>query len=785
MKNKFFLSCLFILILFITACSGDITQGLSKNIDILTAKLESLYKKSIAEHPGKEEYKIKLAEFYYRQREYLKAKDVLSNLSSKEAKLLLAKSYAKLKDYTQALDIFDRINNLFDPEGLYLYGLSLEKKNMFPQAKKIYLKIKSGPYLKLAREEMDSFSLKFSDKVPLYLSKIIDNSPTVKDFPNASSVILLCEESMEITPDNRSVSVIHMVAKVLNDKGRNDWGEVEIGYDSTYERVELDFARTITPDKKMVYAGKENIRDVSKYLNFPLYSNSRAFIVSMPQVLKGSIIEYKVKIYQSKLMNEKDFSLIYRLKSPHPIMKETYCLSVPKGRKVYFSTVNKKYAPQGVDFRPQKTEKGKNTEYFFSFKNVPQLLPESSMLPSSFVNPAIIISSFKEWKDFYLWWKSLYKDKLSLSPELKRFLNTLINPSDSDYLKAKKIYEFCAEKIRYVAIEYGKAGFEPHQPKDVFINKYGDCKDQAILLVSLLRGAGLKAYPVLVPTRKAYNLVETRPASYFNHAIAAVSLEGKLIFMDPTAFTTSFGDIPLGDQKRKTLIFLDDRYRIAETPELKDNHLEVKMKIKINPLEEADVYREVITEGFFAASQRYYLRFTPPQLIRDDVQTKMKSFASLSNLKWVKTEGVEGFDSRPVLRYDFLARNLLSRSGNIRLLPVLGEPLVNTSWVDKEKRQYPLDLNGCYLSESDIAITLPENLEVKSLPEDLEIGSRWVDFKLNYSLEDKKILFHQEMAVKTDRVNEKDYPEFKKIIERILSSRKQQAILEETNEKKK
>ena len=42
----------------------------------------------------------------------------------------------------------------------------------------------------------------------------------------------------------------------------------------------------------------------------------------------------------------------------------------------------------------------------------------------------------------------------------------------------------------------------PHPPAaDVYKNKYGDCKDKANLLVSMLGHVGLRAYPVLVGTR--------------------------------------------------------------------------------------------------------------------------------------------------------------------------------------------------------------------------------------------------------------------------------------------
>ncbi len=66
-----------------------------------------------------------------------------------------------------------------------------------------------------------------------------------------------------------------------------------------------------------------------------------------------------------------------------------------------------------------------------------------------------------------------------------------------------------------------------------FNKNYGVCRDKAALLVSFLRMAGFKAYPVLI------NIGAKRdpdvPEPDFDHAIACVQLENKdYLLMDPT-----------------------------------------------------------------------------------------------------------------------------------------------------------------------------------------------------------------------------------------------------------
>ena len=44
-----------------------------------------------------------------------------------------------------------------------------------------------------------------------------------------------------------------------------------------------------------------------------------------------------------------------------------------------------------------------------------------------------------------------------------------------------------SDEIEYVQADLNRGGFTPHFAEDVFNNRYGDCKDQSILLLSLLK----------------------------------------------------------------------------------------------------------------------------------------------------------------------------------------------------------------------------------------------------------------------------------------------------------
>ena len=58
--------------------------------------------------------------------------------------------------------------------------------------------------------------------------------------------------------------------------------------------------------------------------------------------------------------------------------------------------------------------------------------------------------------------------------------------------------QFVQNKIRYVSLSFGSNAYHPHHPDEVLQNRYGDCKDKSLLLLSLLRAAGIQAWPALV-----------------------------------------------------------------------------------------------------------------------------------------------------------------------------------------------------------------------------------------------------------------------------------------------
>ncbi|MCX5714280.1 MAG: DUF3857 domain-containing protein [Candidatus Omnitrophica bacterium] len=751
-------------------------------------KSESYYQKAVADYKrlialGNEADKLYffLGQLYFRHGEFTQSIEALKKSKDAQARRLLAFSYFDSGDYTSALEAFSK-EEFSDDEYLYFYGQTCERLNLFDQALKVYAKIKGKEFSLKAKERVENIDR--SGGLPLIkdiapdIYRMIKNAPPAEKYPQAGGLILYCAENVEITRENTEISSAHILVKILNDRGKKSFSEVTIDYDSTYEKVELEFARTIKPDGTVVTVGSRHIRDVSKYLNFPLYSNARASIISFPEIADGVSIEYKFKIIRHELMNKKDFVLNYSVKNSEPTMEAYFTVRLPKGRDIKLKYLNTRFNDPGRDLSPKIKEEKNCLIYDWKFKDIPQIIPEANMPPTVEINPTFLISSFPGWQDIYQWWWGLAKDKIKADDSIKAKVAELTKGLSGEEEKARAIYNFCAQKIRYVAVEYGRAGYEPHAASDVYKNKYGDCKDQSILLVTMFKEAGIGAWPVLIPTKDSYNLNPDFPGVFFDHCICVTSINGKVIFLDPTAETCPFGDLPAGDQARRVLVSKEEGYKILETPlfPAEHNFLSQRLVIKVAKDGSVQAQRLVYTGGAYEQAQRYWLLFTPPELVSETLKQKIQEVSIGASLDKYDIENLDNLNKPVVLRYSFSGPEYLMLAGPLQILPQLA--IVDPSLTAKDKREYPIEFQVLEAKETIYSIELPRGIRVKYFPESLEAQSQWVDFLVQYGYKDNKIYFYQRSQLKKTTILESEYPDFKKFFEGFARRIKQRVILE-------
>lgn len=762
----------------------DTLQAARRRVAQADASYEHAVREFVAaltRQPGRDDLRFELGQLYFSHGQFQKAVEQFAALSTPRARERLGISYFYLGDYTSAHDVFSKIGVL-DGEAGYCAGLTAEKLNLFDKALENYRIMKDVTWKKRADErsaiiEKQKNSARIAQVSPA-VAAVISNAPSAAHYPQAGALILDCDESVEITPDNRKISRMHYLIKILNERGKQDFSESKIEYDSTFEKIELNFARIIKPDGSIVDVGTRHIRDVSKYLNFPLYSNARVYIISFPEITEGAVIEYSVTITRNQLINKKDFDVTYPVQSKEPVIKARFKVEVPSEKKLFIKTRNEEFNTFGATLRPFVRQETGRTVYTWNFTNIPQIIPEPLMPPDVEVNPTILMTTFNSWQQVYEWWRELATPKMQADATIQEAVQQAVALCKTPEEKARAIHAFCARNIRYVAIEYGEAGYEPHTAADIFRNKYGDCKDQAVLLVTMLRQAGLPAWPVLIPTKDCYNLDPDFPSILFDHCIAAVELDGKTIFMDPTAETCSFGDLPVSDQFRRVLLYKESEYVITQTPLFSSdrNTVEQIVMIQIAPDDTMRAEKTVTTIGSFNQAQRYWLLYTPPQLVEETLATKIQEASIGGKLDSYAIENVQNLSLPVILKYQYHGPEYAMQAGSLRILPQLF--FVDVSLTAKPQRTFAIDFGVLESRKTNIEITFPQNFAVYYMSPSVKEDSPWVRFQVAYSQKDNTIICRQEIENKKSLISAEEYPQYKAFMERLARELKQRIILE-------
>ncbi|WP_133254944.1 DUF3857 domain-containing transglutaminase family protein [Phenylobacterium hankyongense] len=147
----------------------------------------------------------------------------------------------------------------------------------------------------------------------------------------------------------------------------------------------------------------------------------------------------------------------------------------------------------------------------------------------------VVASSMRSWADVVRWAVPLYRQSEALPPAFAHQVDliaaTYADPRD----RVTAALRLVQDNVRYVSLSIASDGYVPHAPADVVRSGYGDCKDKALLLVTVLHRLGIQASPALTDTDRGPGLPDAAPStSAFNHVIVRIDLAGRAYWVDPT-----------------------------------------------------------------------------------------------------------------------------------------------------------------------------------------------------------------------------------------------------------
>ena len=380
-----------------------------------------------------------------------------------------------------------------------------------------------------------------------------------KDTPG---VVLLDEQITTVSPSGEMHILYRRVVKILSTSGR-DLGIASAYYDN--DTKISHFKAWSIPEQGADYEVKDKEAIETSPFDGELYRDDRLRLIRIPQAEPGSVVGYEYEQKSRPYMQED----IWGFQEKIPVKKARYSLELPAGWEYQAYWIN--HAKQ------EPTAAG--TRYTWEVNDVPAIKSERGMPATRAVAQKMGISFFStagphgSWQNLGKWSYQLASPQRQVSPAIQQKVKELIAGKATTISKVRALAGFAQRDVRYVAIEIGIGGYQPHSAPDIFANRYGDCKDKATLLSTMLHEAGIDSYLMLAQTDRGVVDPDFPAARSFNHMILAIAIPegedlsqekiysivkhpklGRLMIFDPTSSITPVGYLPSYTQGNEGLL---------------------------------------------------------------------------------------------------------------------------------------------------------------------------------------------------------------------------------------
>ncbi len=544
------------------------------------------------------------------------------------------------------------------------------------------------------------------------------------------------EHREDIAADYTSQSTVSLERQALSDQGAIVVGKINLSFNPDLESMEIVEAFTEKSDGQKIPVLPHQINEQKGYLapgTQVSWPGLNTFQITFPQVQNGdkTMVRYRKSTHRPALpqwLNHFDYLsngfdiLSYKVQLTAP-MEMPFELE-SQGMKQRVSTENgrKQWVLQGSSSsssdEPQMANALKHLPYWMY-----STLPSREALGDAFTQAT--------------------RQKMVITPEIQTLANQITQGLNKDFDKAQAIARWIAKEMRYVAVFVGAGGFIPNDLPHILKNRYGDCKDYTLLMMGLLKAAGIDSAPVLINTA---NTDWTPPiaAAVYNHVLVYIPVLN--LFSDPTASQIPFGKLPWADSAKPVVVGLASGSRDMRTPAFaaQDNRIQIQSIWRMDAQGHAQADLKVDTWGEAATTLQNQLLQIPTGFSGPAVQ------------QFLKTAGLKG---KGFLQYPPVQRQSQTQSFStqIELPHFLATPeaaSVNPHPIISSLPMYVLSNLGPQLDndrrfdmlctpisiEESFELHLPKDAQVLSLPKDTVQNQSGITYRSSYLQQGAKIV---------------------------------------------
>lgn len=573
---------------------------------------------------------------------------------------------------------------------------------------------------------------------------------------------------------------------VLSEKNASAYSRYKVYHSGYNEMTNLE-AYTKVPDGdkyKKVKIGEQ--KTTSSSSNSVFYDDVKETSFDFPALTQNAIEHVELTQFH------KDAHLLtpFYLPGTLPVINSTYTVTVPNDITIKYIVKNDS---KGI-FKFTVDKKRKETIYTWTAKNVKGDDSYGNAPDFRYFVPHIIvyIASYQgangpqnflsSAEDLYKWNYSFTKElNTSQDEALKKIVDSLIAGKTSETDKAKQIYRWVQQHIKYVAFENGLEGFRPRQAAEVCSKRYGDCKDMSSIITQMLRMAGIKAYYTWIGTRSLpYYYSEVPLPMVDNHMIAAANINNEWVFLDGTDPHAKYGMPPSSIQDKDAMIAIsDNEFKIIRVPvTAAAKSLAVDSTIISFTPDGIKGNTSVNYSGYFGEDIYNTLLYRDEKETKDFVKSRMTKASNkfiLGNYVINKTSPEENNIN---ISADFEIPGYGKKIGNEYYINLNLEKLFENRLVDTAKRKVAIENEFQFVVKLYTILRLPEGYNVTYQPKDFSFENDLVALKISYQVNEGRIIALQEMQQKKLMIQPADFAEWNRASKAAAQQYKEQVVLE-------
>jgi transglutaminase-like putative cysteine protease len=580
--------------------------------------------------------------------------------------------------------------------------------------------------------------------------------------PETGAVILLDEQSSQVNPDGAILTVCRRAVKILRHGAVEQAGRIALA--SAFDRkIRSMTGWNVTDGKKPVKVTLKNVVETGLAPG-TLYSDIGIKVLVVPNVEPGTVVGFETEELATPPSLEDSFSFQDRF----PILRARYSVAVPAGWNTEALWIN--WPPQEIGLvassPPTWAWEAAGIPAIENEPRMPDIRALRARLLVRIKGPGAGGRSFSSWAEMGAWYETLVAGVRTPGPAIIQKAKELTQGAPDTLSKLRALAEFVQKEIRYVAIEIGVGGFKPHPAASVLANRYGDCKDKATILASLLEAEGVEAWYLIVNADLGAVNSDSPASLYsFNHVVLAIHLPddvpdndfpafvrhpklGRWLVFDPTSAYAPLGHLPFYLQGNTALLVNGGSGELISLPlpAPEANLLDRRGRFKLRPDGTLEGEIQETRRGNFADRTRYALLNSTVAERTRFIETFLSGFFAGFVLQANESKNLDDNSRDLLFSYRFRVPNYAKAAGGMLIVRprVVGNKSENLETNENKPRRYPIDLEVTSLQSDEFVIELAEGCRVEGLPPATDIDAGFAVYRSRTEESGQTIVYRRE-----------------------------------------